>query len=65
MLLNQTSGFHYELFFKKDMLIKLYVGNYATLYGLVNGVDDNFQILYKNWLKNNDMDKVLQSTNWN
>jgi len=65
MLPNQTSGFHYELFFKKDMLIKLYVGNYATLYGLVNGVDDNFQILYKNWLKNNDMDKVLQSTNWN
>jgi hypothetical protein len=65
MLLNQTSGFHYELFFKKDMLIKLYVGNYATLYGLVNGVDDTFQILYKNLFKNNDMDKFLQSTNWN
>ncbi len=47
------------------MLIKLYVGNYATLYGLVNGVDDTFQILYKNLFKNNDMDKFLQSTNWN
>jgi hypothetical protein len=39
MFPSQTSGFHYELFFKKDMLIKLYVGNY----GLVNGVDDTFQ----------------------
>jgi hypothetical protein len=47
MFPNQTSGFHYELFFKKDMVIKLYAGNYATLYGLVNGVDDTFQYYTK------------------
>jgi hypothetical protein len=42
MLPSQTNGFHYELFFKKDMLIKLYVGNYATLDGLVSGANDTF-----------------------
>jgi len=28
---------------KKDMLVELYVGNYATSYGLVNGVNDIFK----------------------
>jgi hypothetical protein len=46
MLPSQTSGFHYELFFKNDMLIKLYVGNYATLNGLVNGLT-TFNIIQK------------------
>jgi hypothetical protein len=38
MLPIQTSGFHYELLLKKT----LWVGNYATLKSLINGVDGNF-----------------------
>jgi hypothetical protein len=38
-----TCGFHHGLLLFENKLIELYLGNYATLYGLVNGVDDIFQ----------------------
>ncbi len=36
-------GLHFIIHIKKDMLLELCVGNYATFDGLVNGVDDIFR----------------------
>jgi hypothetical protein len=40
---NETCGLHIELLLKKYILIKLCVGNYSTLDGLVNGANGTFQ----------------------
>jgi hypothetical protein len=42
-LLNQTSRLHHELFLKRHMLVELCVGNYHTLNGLVNNVNETFE----------------------
>jgi hypothetical protein len=51
MLPSQTSVLHHKLLFMKNMLIKLCVGNYVRLNGLVNNANDTFQI-YKKFLQN-------------
>ncbi len=44
MIQNQTTSLHRELWIiKKDVLIELCTRNYATLNGLVNGVDGIFK----------------------
>jgi hypothetical protein len=43
MLPSHISGLYHELLLKKNMLVKLCVGNYVTLNGLVNDVDGTFQ----------------------
>jgi hypothetical protein len=48
MLPSHTHGFHRELLLKKNVLMKLCASNYATLDGLINGVDGNFQDYIKN-----------------
>jgi len=35
---NKTVGLHFIINIKKDMLVELCVGNYATSYGLMNGL---------------------------
>jgi len=40
---SKTTGLHSTICIKKDTLIKLCVDNYATSYGLVNGVDGIFK----------------------
>jgi len=41
--LSKTSGLHSIINIKKDMLVELCVGNYATSNGLLNGVDGIFK----------------------
>jgi hypothetical protein len=43
------------------MLVELFARNYATLNGLINGVNGTFQYLFKNI----DINNFLQSKNWN
>ncbi len=44
---NFTTWFHLEVQVKKNMLVELCVGNYATHAGVVNGVNGIFQGLTK------------------
>jgi hypothetical protein len=41
--------------FKKYMLVELCASNYATLYGLVSGIDGTFKIIFKK-LRTIDLD---------
>jgi hypothetical protein len=41
--LSKTSSLHSIINIKKDMLVELCVGNYATSNGLLNGVDGIFK----------------------
>jgi hypothetical protein len=41
--LSKISGLHSIINIKKDMLVELCVGNYATSNGLLNGVDGIFK----------------------
>jgi hypothetical protein len=56
MLPFHIGGFHDELLFFKNVLMKLCASNYATLDGLVNGVDGHFSIWYKKKFKTVDLD---------
>jgi hypothetical protein len=56
MLPFHIGGFHDELLFFKNVLMKLCASNYATLDGLVNGVDGTFQDYIENNSKSLDLD---------
>ncbi len=47
-LSSHISGFHHELLFLKNMLMKLCVSNYATLDALINGANGTFQDYIEN-----------------
>ncbi len=64
MLPTQTSVLHHKLLFKKNMLVKLCVGNYVGLNGFVNNTNDTFQNI-KNSFKIIITNKFSQPTNWN
>ena len=36
---NETTGLHAKIHVKKDMLVELFIGNYAAHDGLINGAD--------------------------
>jgi hypothetical protein len=40
---SKIAGLHFTINIKKDMLVELCAGNYATFDGLVNGIDDIFK----------------------
>jgi hypothetical protein len=50
MIPSQTINLHHELLVKKNMLIKLCAGNYATSNGLINGAYGIFKYYTKKHL---------------